>query len=359
MLNDNDLIVEKRERIRSDANRLGFDVLRFTSTERPDHAAHVHSWLAAGMHGEMDWLARRDFLRSGRLDDPRLLANAKCVLVGAVSYAHPDPTVGEGTRGVVAKYARGDDYHHVLWARLDQLAELVSQEFPGAVSRGFTDSGPIRERELARRAGIGWQGKHTNLISLDLGNFTFLCALLTTAPIPPDEPFDGNHCGSCVRCIEACPTAAIVAPLTLDARRCISYLTIEHKGSIPEELRTAIGGRIFGCDDCLDACPWNDHARAARENRFAAADPERAFPNLVHLLDLLESDRWFQERFRGTPLLRTGRARLRRNVCIALGNVGDSRALDALRQACGDLDPVVQEHARWAIDQIEARLRPD
>ncbi|MFY7951075.1 MAG: epoxyqueuosine reductase, partial [Armatimonadaceae bacterium] len=134
---------------------------------------------------------------------------------------------------------------------------------------------------------------------------------------------------------------------------------IEHKGSIPEELRTAIGGRIFGCDDCLDACPWNDHARAARENRFAAADPERAFPNLVHLLDLLESDRWFQERFRGTPLLRTGRARLRRNVCIALGNVGDSRALDALRQAGGDLDPVVQEHARWAIAQIEARRRPD
>ena len=351
------IALARREDLRSEAISLGFDALRFTSPARPDHGSHVRAWLDAGMHGDMDWLERRNSLRSGRLDDPRLLENARTVLVGAVAYQHPDPIVASGRRGVVAKYARGDDYHRVLWDRLDSLADLVANRYPGSVSRGFTDSGPIRERELARRAGIGWQGRHTNLISLDLGNFTFLCALLTTAEIPIDEPFGQSHCGTCVRCMEACPTAAIVAPLVLDARRCISYLTIEHHGSIPLELRPAMGNRIFGCDDCLDACPWNEHATRSREVRFAARDPERAFPDLVELLRSLASEAWFRERFRGTPILRTGRARLRRNVCIALGNVGDGEAVGPLRQALdSDPDPDVREHALWALEQIEDRV---
>ncbi|MFM7322713.1 MAG: tRNA epoxyqueuosine(34) reductase QueG [Armatimonadota bacterium] len=346
-----------KEALRRRAHGLGFDQLRFTGVDSPDHAATVRAWLAAGMHGEMGWLASRDDLRSGRLDDPRLLAGARTVLVGAVSYDHPEPARGAGANGTVARYARGADYHTVLWGKLDQLAEAVAVAFPGARCRGFTDSGPIRERELARRAGIGWQGKHTNLISLDLGNFFFLCALLTTADIAPDPPFESHHCGSCVRCIEACPTAAIVAPMTLDARRCISYWTIEAKGSIPHEMRIAMGDRIFGCDDCLAVCPWNHRAARAREARFAPADPDRAFPDLRGLLELLADDAEFRRRFAGTPLLRPGRAGLRRNTCVALGNTGSPADLPSL-EIVGASDPseMVREHALWAMERIRERL---
>lgn len=346
-----------KEDLRRAGLELGFDQLRFTGVEAPDHAAKARAWLAAGMHGEMGWLEARDELRSGRLDDARLLAGARTVIVGAVSYDHPDPPRGPEPRGTIARYARGEDYHEVLWRRLDGLAALVESHYPGARSRGFTDSGPIRERELARRAGLGWQGKHTNLISLDLGNFFFLCALLTTADIPIDPPFGLHHCGSCVRCMEACPTAAIVAPMTLDARRCISYWTIEAKEAIPVELRGAMGDRVFGCDDCLAVCPWNRHANRAREVRFDAADPDRAFPDLVQLLSDLATDDGFKGRFAGTPLVRPGRAGLRRNTCVALGNVGELRHLAALeRVTATDPSDMVREHARWAIGRIRSRL---
>jgi len=358
MTQEPDEAIGLREILKERAHALGFDALRCTTPARPGHAGYVRAWLDAGMHGEMGWLERRDDLRSGRLDDPRLLAGARSVLVGMVSYHHDEPAIrGGGARGVVARYARGEDYHEVLWKRLDALSLEVASLWPGARCRGFTDSGPIRERELAARAGLGWQGKHTNLISLDLGNFTFLCALLTTAEIPPDDPFPGDHCGSCVRCMEACPTAAIVAPMTLDARRCIAYLTIEHKGSIPPDLRPRIGNRIFGCDDCLEVCPWNRKAARAREMRLAATDPERAFPDLGTLLADLESDAWFRRRYRGTPIYRTGRAALRRNVCVALGNVGDRSHVAQLAKASEtDPDPLVREHARWAIDAIAGRM---
>jgi len=347
---------DTREDLRRAALLIGFDHLRFTTVDAPDHGAKVRAWLAAGMHGEMGWLAHRDGLRSGRLDDPRLLAGARTVLVGAVSYDHPEPERPAGPHGVVARYARGEDYHPVLWRNLDQLANAVAERYPGARSRGFTDSGPIRERELARRAGLGWQGKHTNLISLDLGNFFFLCALLTTAAISPDPPFAHHRCGSCVRCIAECPTAAIIAPMTLDARRCISYWTIEAKESIPVEIREAMGDRIFGCDDCLAVCPWNGRAAAAREARFAPSDPESAFPDLEWLLALLADDTAFKERFAGSPLLRPGRAGMRRNVCVALGNVGTPRNGEALRVVV-ETDPseMVREHARWALERIRER----
>lgn len=328
-----------------------FDAVGFTTPAAPGHAAFVDAWLAAGFHGEMGYLEKRHALRSGPLNRPELLAEAKTVIVVAQSYAHPPAGRGVGG-GTIARYARGEDYHHVLWEKLNTLSAWLAQEFPGTQSRGFTDSGPIRERELATRAGLGWQGKHTNLISLSLGNWFFLGALLTTLEIPPDAPFSEHHCGRCTRCLTACPTGALVAPMTLDARRCISYLTIELKGSIPVELRSLMGDHIFGCDDCLAACPWNDKAQQGREMRLGAGE---GYVDLLTLLALLETEAAFKEKFKGTPILRTGRAGLRRNVCVALGNVGGPDALAPL-QHVAETDPseLVREHALWALAQLRS-----
>ncbi|MBC8102951.1 MAG: tRNA epoxyqueuosine(34) reductase QueG [Cytophagales bacterium] len=260
-------------------------------------------------------------------------------------------------QGVVARYARGDDYHAVLREKLNALGAWIERRWPGERTRGFTDSGPLRERELAARAGIGWQGRHTNLISLDLGNWFFLGALLTTLELAPDPSVEG-HCGTCTRCLSACPTGALVAPHTLDARRCISYLTIELKGFIPRELRPLMGNRIFGCDDCLAACPWNERAQAGRETRLAARAGDAAFPELLEWLALLGSETVFQVKFAGTPLLRPGREGLRRNVCVALGNVGGAESLPGLEDALrSDPSPVVRGHAAWAMGEVAGRAR--
>ena len=347
--------------VKAAAREVGFDAVRITTPEPPGHAARMAAYLTAGLNGEMGYLERRAALRAGSLDSPRLLDGARSVLTLAVSYDFPTPrpeSSPDQPRGVIARYARGDDYHDVLRSQLNALAAVLAERWPGTRSRGFTDSGPIRERELARRAGLGWQGRHTNLISLDLGNWFFLAALLTTLPLKPDPPFapPEGHCGTCTRCLAACPTGALVAPTTLDARRCISYLTIELKGSIPLELRPLIGDRIFGCDDCLATCPWNERAQAGREARFAARDVDAAFPDLLTLLELLGDETAFKIRFRGTPLLRTGRAALRRNVCVALGNVGGREALGALERVReGDASEVVREHAGWAVGRILGR----
>jgi epoxyqueuosine reductase len=257
-------------------------------------------------------------------------------------------------QGLVARYARYEDYHEVLAGRLRQLTEFVNGlGGPGTRSLWYVDTGPLLERDLAQRAGLGFIGKHTNLISRRLGNWFFLAEVLTTLELEPDAP-EKNHCGSCTRCLTACPTGAITAPFRLDARRCISYLTIELKGAIPEELRPAIGNRIYGCDDCLAACPWN---RFAREGTMMKphARPELATPDLLELLALDEAG--FKARFAGTPMLRTKRRGLQRNVCVALGNTGDERALPALEGAARDVEPLIAEHARWAIDQIRVRSR--
>jgi epoxyqueuosine reductase len=345
--------------VRSAALRLGFDAVRFTTPDPPGHAGQMAAFLRAGLHGEMGYLERRAALRAGPLDSSDLLAGALSVVVLAVSYDLPDraPT-GHAAHGTIARYARGDDYHDILRPRLNALGDYLAGRWPGTRSRGFVDSGPIRERELAARAGLGWQGKHTGLISLDLGNWFFLAALLTTLPLAPDPPLASGHCGTCTRCLSACPTAALIAPQTLDARRCISYLTIELKGAIPLDLRPLMGDRIFGCDDCLAACPWNERAQAGREMRLAARDAEAAHPDLLPLLELLADDAAFKERFRGTPLLRPGRAGLRRNVCVALGNVGRTEAVPALEAVFTD-DPseMVREHAAWAIQRIGERPR--
>ena len=337
----------------------GFDAARVTTPDAPGHAAPAKAWLDAGMNAGMGWLETRADLRAGRLDDDRLLSGARSVVVLAASYHAPDSAREAhfaGNTGVVARYARApDDYHTVIRDMLNNLAERITGAFPGAVCRGFVDSGPLRERELAARAGIGWQGKHTNLISLDLGNFFFLAALLTTLELAPDAPVT-PHCGTCTRCLAACPTGAIIAPHVLDARRCVSYLTIEHRGAIPHALRRGIGDKIFGCDDCLAACPWNDKAVAGRNARLTTQKSGAARPDLLGLLADTATQEAFRARFAGTPMLRPKREGIRRNVCVALGNVGTPVAIAPLEQvAATDVSDVVREAAAWAITQINER----
>ena len=331
------------------AQELGFDDCRFTTARPPDHAAQFQRWLQAGCHGQMEYLARN---AHKRIDPAQVLAAAKTIITLAASYMPPaeagaPPT---GARGEIARYARFGDYHEVLGARLKDLAAFVHSLDGGARSLWYVDTGPFLERDLAERAGAGFIGKHTNLISRKLGNWMFLAEIITTLELEADAP-EKNHCGSCRRCIDACPTAAITAPFQLDARRCISYLTIELKGAIPEELRPMIGRRIYGCDDCLAVCPWNRFAREAAMMR-PHYRPDLAAPGLIELLSLNEAA--FEQQFAGTPIRRAKRRGLLRNVCVALGNCGDDGALPALERAAADADPLVAEHALWAIARIQA-----
>jgi epoxyqueuosine reductase len=356
-----------KDRVRQRALELGFDECRFTTAEPPDHAAQFQDWLAQNQHGEMHYLARN---AHKRVNPREVLPEAKSIIVLAVSYGEacsgfrgasnnpPSESAHHGTRntqhGLIARYARFKDYHDILAERLKQLTEFVNDlEGEGTRSLWYVDTGPLLERDIAQRAGLGFVGKHTNLISRRLGNWIFLAEIITTLEFEPDAP-EKNRCGTCTRCISACPTAAITAPFQLDARRCISYLTIELKGAIPVELRAAIGNRIYGCDDCLVACPWNKFAREGRLMKEHA----RAELNTPELLELLSlDDAGFKARFAGTPILRTKRRGLLRNVCVALGNVGDEGALPALRKAAEDPEPLIAEHARWAIEQIHARVK--
>lgn len=330
-----------KESIRARALELGFDACGFASAGAPERGAEFQTWLNEGRHGEMAWLTRQ---AEKRLDPNRVLDGIKTVVSLAVNYYFPD-----ASNGPVARYARFADYHDTLGPRLKTLANFVNQFADGARSLWYVDTGPIMERDFAQRAGLGFIGKHTNLISRRLGNWIFLAEILTTIEIEPDPP-ERNHCGSCRRCLDACPTQAITAPFQLDARRCISYLTIELKGSIPIELRPAIGEHVFGCDDCLAACPWNRFAREARQMR-SHRRPELDAPPLIEWLAL--DDAAFKTRFAGLPILRAKRRGFLRNVCVALGNRRDRHALPALQKAASDPEPLIAEHARWAIDQIE------
>jgi epoxyqueuosine reductase len=347
-----------KEAIRQRARELGFDDCRFTTAQPPDSAARLQDWLAAGRHGEMAYLARNAAKRMA----PRLvLAEARTIVTMAVSYSGSENSASEdgsdtpqiqGSRGVIARYARYADYHDVLEQNLRALTDYVNRQGgPGTRSLWYVDTGPLLERDFAQRAGLGFIGKHANLISRRLGNWIFLSEIITTLKLPPDAP-EHNHCGSCTRCISACPTQAIRAPFQLDARLCISYLTIELKGSIPVELRPAIGNRIYGCDDCLAACPWN---RFAREGRLMQehARPDLSTPDLLELLAL--DDAGFRLRFAGTPMLRTKRRGLLRNVCVALGNSAGPEALPTLAQAANEAEPLIAEHAAWAIARIQSR----
>ena len=327
--------------IQNRARELGFDECRFTTARPPDHAAEFQRWLAAGCHGEMGYLQRN---ANKRLDPDLVLAGARTIITLAASYFTSDKPDGS-----IARYARFTDYHTVLGERLKGLTEFINaQAPPGTRSLWYVDTGPLLERDLAQRAGLGFIGKHSSLISRKLGNWFFLAEIITTMAVEPDDP-EKNHCGICHRCIDSCPTAAITAPFQLDARRCISYLTIELKGSIPKEFRPAIGTRIYGCDDCLAVCPWNKFAKEGALMRPHYRN-DLAAPELVELLSL--DDEGFKEKFAGTPILRTKRRGLLRNVCVALGNCGDRNALPALERATRDTEPLIAEHAQWAIDRI-------
>ncbi|MCZ7638412.1 MAG: tRNA epoxyqueuosine(34) reductase QueG [Verrucomicrobia bacterium] len=336
--------------VKAQARALGFDACGITDASPPGSGPHLASWLDVGHHGEMAYLARH---AARRIDPREVLPGLRSVVCLAVSY-HGDcdqPSPPPALYGVVARYARFTDYHDVLAARLRDLTAFLNG-LGGAEARSlwYVDTGPVLERDLAQRAGLGFIGKHTNLLGRTLGNWFLLAEILTTVALAPDAP-ERNRCGTCSRCLDACPTRAFVAPFVLDARRCISYLTIEHKGSIPLELRPALGTRIFGCDDCLAACPWNRFARAGRLMReHTRAD--LAAPDLIELLRLDAAA--FKVRFAGTPMARAKRRGLLRNVSVALGNLGDPAALPALRQAEVDPDPLIAEHARWAIERIEA-----
>ncbi len=339
--------------IRQRALALGFDDCRFTAADAPASAAQFQNWLAQNNHGEMAYLERN---APKRTDPQKILPGAKSVIALAASYeiSNFKPQIRNPKSGIVARYARFDDYHDVLGERLKSLAEFVNQ-LGGAEMRSlwYVDTGPLLERDLAQRAGLGFVGKHTNLISRKLGNWIFLSEIITTLELEPDAP-EKNYCGKCSRCISACPTNAITAPFQLDARRCISYLTIELKGSIPIEFRKAIGNRIYGCDDCLAACPWN---RFAREGKLMKSHARKDLdqPDLVGLLSLDEKE--FKSRFAGSPILRTKRRGLLRNVCVALGNTGDASTLPALEKSAHDAEPLIAEHAQWAIEQIASRRK--
>ncbi|MDB6125690.1 MAG: tRNA epoxyqueuosine(34) reductase QueG [Pedosphaera sp.] len=343
--------------IQQRAQELGFDDCRIATASPPATATQFERWIASHHHGEMAYLERN---AHKRVDPQQVLTDAKSIISLAVSY---EPTGRESDiphsalrtphfPGLVARYARYSDYHDIIAEPLKTLTDFINQlGGEGTRSLWYVDTGPLLERDIAQRAGLGFVGKHTNVISRRLGNWIFLSEIITTLKLEPDAP-EKNHCGSCTRCISACPTGAITAPFQLDARRCISYLTIELKGSIPIEFRPAIGNRIYGCDDCLAACPWN---RFAQEGQMMQphSRPDLTAPDLLELLSL--DDAGFKQKFAGTPMLRTKRRGLLRNICVALGNVGDASALPALIRASQDAEPLIAEHARWAIEQINLR----
>jgi epoxyqueuosine reductase len=339
--------------LRQRAAELGFDDCRITTAAPPASAEHFQHWLAEKNHGELAWLERN---ADKRVEPQKVLPGAKSVIVLAASYQTENrkSEIGNRKTGQIARYAQFADYHDVLGERLKALTNLIASVADREVrSLWYVDTGPILERDFAQRAGLGFVGKHTNLISRRLGNWIFLAEILTTLELEPDAP-EKNHCGSCTRCLTACPTQAITAPFQLDARKCISYLTIELKGAIPVELRRALGNRIYGCDDCLAVCPWNKFARAGNLMKPHAREDLTA-PDLLELLRL--DDAAFKSRFTGTPMLRTKRRGLLRNVCVALGNIGDDAALPDLEKASNDPEPLIAEHARWAIGEIEARQK--
>jgi epoxyqueuosine reductase len=343
-----------KEAIRQRALGLGFDDCRFTTALPPEHASALERWLEEGRHGEMQYLQRNAFKR---INPDEVLPGAKSIISLAISYwqgeqDHEARAGSDKPAGVVARYAQYEDYHLILAEKLAALAKFVDELSPEpSRSPWYVDTGPLLERDLAMRAGLGFTGKHTNLISRALGNWFFLSEIITTVALEADQP-ERNRCGSCTRCLQACPTGALTEPFGLDARKCISYLTIELKGSIPLEYRTAIGNRIYGCDDCLAACPWNRFAKEASLMK-SEARTDLNQPDLIELLAL--DGPGFKSRFARSPILRTKRRGFLRNVCVALGNVGDTTALPALEKAACDPEPLIAEHALWAIEQIKIR----
>jgi len=334
-----------REQVVALSRELGFDICRFATADRPKHTGAFRDWLDHGAGGEMTYLSRN---AEKRCDPQQVLPGAKSIIVLALNYFQGDRV--EENRGRIARYAWGEDYHQVIEKKLGAVDRFLRTS--GGVQKCYVDTGPILERDHAASAGVGWHGKSTMLLNRELGTWFFLAEILTTLEFAPDRS-QPDRCGTCTQCIQACPTGAITAPHRVDARRCISYLTIELKGSIPVELRTLIGDRIYGCDACLDACPWNRFARVSRETAFQMP-ADIASLRLRDYLGLDEER--FRALFRKSPIKRTKRRGLLRNVCVALGNVGGADDLPALEKASTDDEPLIAEHARWAIEQIRRRV---
>jgi epoxyqueuosine reductase len=336
--------------IRAEAAALGFDLCRFTDLDEAwPAAARLSEFLAAGRHGEMGWMAET----AERRAHPRAMwPQARSAIVLGVNYGpdeDPLAVLDQPALGAISVYARGDDYHDLIKSRLKALARWLQARFGGDV-KVFVDTAPLLEKPLAERAGLGWQGRHTNLVSREFGSWLFLGSILTTLELAPDPP-EAMNCGSCTACLDVCPTNAFPAPFQLDARRCISYLTIELKGPIPREFRKALGNRIYGCDDCLAVCPWNKFASTAREQKLAAREALRA-PSLAELSRL--DDPAFRALFAKSPVKRLGRDRFVRNVLYAVGNAGEpALAAEALR-LLDDPAPVVRGAAVWALSQLLA-----
>ncbi len=354
MHGDDENPAKLKETIRSWGTDLGFDAIGFAAAH-VDHAeGDLNAWLAAGCHGEMDYMAAYGTEAGNKRALPALLVPGTCSIITArMNYrstaADSSAALADGERAFVSRYALGRDYHKLLRARLQKLADRITDEVGSFACRVFTDSAPVMEVGLAQNSGLGWRGKHTLLLDRDAGSYFFLGEIFTDLALPPDTPVT-DHCGSCTACIEACPTRAIVAPYRLDARLCVSYLGIELKGSIPEPLRPLLGNRIYGCDDCQLACPWNRFAPLTREADFAprhGLDQAR----LTQLFAWEESD--FNERLAGSPIRRIGFERWLRNIAVALGNAPSSaEAVSALRSRADHPSALVREHVAWALRRL-------
>ncbi|PWB82460.1 MAG: tRNA epoxyqueuosine(34) reductase QueG [Methylocystaceae bacterium] len=337
--------------IRQKARELGFDQCRITPAGAPPLAGErLADWLKSGAHGDMEWM---ETTAERRASPEVLWAEARSIVMLGANYGpaeNPLAVLSERGRGAISLYARRRDYHDVVKGRLKLLAGFLLSRAGGGEAKVFVDTAPVMEKPLAQAAGLGWQGKHTNLVSRRFGSWLFLGAIFTNLELEADSP-ESDHCGSCRACLDICPTNAFPAPYRLDARRCVAYLTIEHKGGIPREFRAAIGNRVFGCDDCLAVCPWNKFASAAQDARLAARDELES----VALADLAALDEaGFRALFAGTPVKRLGHARFMRNVAIAIGNSGDPALAPAAERLLGDASPLARGAAVWAL----ARLLP-
>lgn len=334
------------------AREEGFDAMGIASADAIPHAApRLHQWIAEGAHGDMEWMPETAARRSS---PGNMWPQVRSVLMLGLNYGpdeDPRAALADRTRGAISVYARGDDYHELIKGKLKRIASRFVPRVGGPDKvqvKVFVDTAPLMEKPLAEAAGLGWQGRHTNLVSREKGSWLLLGAIATDLALPPDAP-ERDNCGSCRACLDACPTNAFPAPYRIDARRCISYLTIEHKGPIPVELRPLMGNRIYGCDDCLAACPWNKFAEVGREARLAARDENRA-PALAELARL--DDAAFRTRFSKSPIKRTGRVRFLRNVLIAIGNSGDPTLVTEAERLLADEHPLLRGAAVWALARL-------
>ncbi len=339
--------------LKEEATRQGFPLAGITTPAPPEHLAEFEAWLDAGLHGEMAYM-ESDRARHCRADPVLLQPECESILVVGIPYYPSNPGAGQMGKGMIAAYAWGEDYHHVIPERMQALVDFLEGYLGSTVPhRWYTDSGPLLERDLGQRAGLGWIGKNTCLISPQHGSYFFLGELLLGIPLQPDSPFTEDRCGACRRCIETCPTGCIRPDRTLDARRCISYLTIELKGAIPEELRPLLGEGIFGCDVCQQVCPWNRFAPVQGDPAFAPRH-ESTQPELVTELALTLEE--FKRKFKRSPVLRAKRGGYLRNVAVALGNQGDAGAIPTLERAIAeDDDELVRVHAAWAVRRLKER----